>query len=168
MWTSTTRQQHSRPAARYQTDLTDKEWRLIEPHLPAALKTGRPRAWPMREIGNAIFSVLRGGIAWRLLPSDFPPWSTVYLSPVRGLSRRFGVREDQPRPGHGGSGRSTSPGCSFSTEPPRRPSLLPSMSSLTGSRDPSDAAMAGVARRALSLPDETAAAGTRRRCYRAG
>ena len=32
----------------------------------------------MREIVNAIFYVLRGGIAWRLLPKDFPPWQTVY------------------------------------------------------------------------------------------
>ena len=78
MWTPATRKQHNRPAARYQTDLTDAEWRLIAPHLPVARKTGRPRSWSMREIINAIFYVLRGGIAWRLLPSDFPPWSTVY------------------------------------------------------------------------------------------
>jgi transposase len=58
--------------------LTDEEWRVIEPHLPPARTTGRPRAWPMREIVNAIFYVLRGGMAWRLLPSDFPPWSTIY------------------------------------------------------------------------------------------
>ncbi len=32
----------------------------------------------MREIMNAIFYVLRGGIAWRLLPRDFPPMTTVY------------------------------------------------------------------------------------------
>ena len=78
MWAPTTRKRHNRPTARYQTDLTDKEWQLVEPHLPAARKTGRPRAWPMREIINAIFHVLRGGIAWRLPPSDFPPWPTVY------------------------------------------------------------------------------------------
>jgi len=39
---------------------------------------GRPRAGPLREILNAIFYVMRGGITWRLLPSDFPPWNTVY------------------------------------------------------------------------------------------
>lgn len=78
MWTPTTRRQHSRPTTRYQTDLTDAEWRLLEPRLPATKKTGRPRSWSMREIVNAIFYVLRGGIAWRLLPSDFPPWPTVY------------------------------------------------------------------------------------------
>lgn len=78
MWTPTTREQYRRRTTRYQTDLTDEEWRVIEPLLPPAKQTGRPRAWPMREIVNAIFYVLRGGIAWRLLPSDFPPWSTVY------------------------------------------------------------------------------------------
>jgi transposase len=78
MWTPTTREQHNRRALRYQTDLTDGEWCLIHPHLPAACRTGRPRTWPMREIINAIFYVLRGGITWRLLPSDFPPWPTVY------------------------------------------------------------------------------------------
>jgi putative transposase len=78
MWTPTTRRQHSRNALRYETDLTDTEWALIEPHFAAPSRRGRPRAWPLREIVNAIFYVMRGGIAWRLLPSDFPPWRTVY------------------------------------------------------------------------------------------
>jgi len=78
MWTTTTREHYRRRLARYQSDLTDEEWRVIEPYLPPAKPTGRPRVWPMREIVNAIFYVLRGGIAWRLMPSDFPPWSTVY------------------------------------------------------------------------------------------
>jgi len=78
MWTPTTRMQHIRKTNRYQTDVTDKEWRVIEPHLPAAKSTGRPRAWPMREIINGIFYVMRAGCPWRLLPSDLPPWSTIY------------------------------------------------------------------------------------------
>jgi putative transposase len=78
MWTPTTREHYNRRATRYQSDLTDEEWRVIEPHLPPPKRTGRPWAWPLREIVNAIFYVMRGGIAWRLLPSDFPPWSTVY------------------------------------------------------------------------------------------
>lgn len=78
MWTPTIREQYRRRTSRYQTDLTDEEWQVIEPLLPPAASTGRPRAWPMREIVNALFYVLRGGIAWRLLPSDFPPWGTVY------------------------------------------------------------------------------------------
>jgi putative transposase len=78
MWTPKTRRQHSRDGLRYETDLTDAEWQLIEPYLPAPCNRGRPRRWPLREILNAIFYVMRGGIAWRLLPSDFPPWRTVY------------------------------------------------------------------------------------------
>lgn len=78
MWTPTTRRQHSRIGLRYETDLMDEEWRLIEPHLPPPCDQGRPREWPMREIVNAIFYIMRGGVAWRLLPSDLPPKSTVY------------------------------------------------------------------------------------------
>ena len=78
MWTPTTREQHSRKALRYQTDLTAAEWVVIEPHLPPAHGTGRPRSWPMREIVNGIFYVMRAGCPWRLLPSDLPPWGTIY------------------------------------------------------------------------------------------
>jgi putative transposase len=78
MWTPTTREQHSRQTLRYQTDLTDAEWAVIEPHLPPVHRMGRPRVWPMREIVNAIFYVMRSGCPWRLLPSDLPPWETIY------------------------------------------------------------------------------------------
>ena len=78
MWTPTTREQHNRSTTRYQTDVTDGEWQLLEPLLPPPCCAGRPRKWAMREIVNAIFYILRGGIAWRLLPSDLPPWQTVY------------------------------------------------------------------------------------------
>jgi transposase len=60
------------------TDLTDAERRLVELLLPAPKRTGRPLSWPLREIVNAIFYVMRGGVAWRLLPSDLPPKSTAY------------------------------------------------------------------------------------------
>jgi len=78
MWTPTTRRQQSRDELRYETDLTDAEWALLAGYFAAPSRRGRPRAWPVREIVNAIFYVMRGGIAWRLLPSDFPPWRTVY------------------------------------------------------------------------------------------
>jgi putative transposase len=53
----------------YQTDLSDDEWACIEPHLPSLKTTGRPRVYPLREILDAVFYVLRGGCAWRLLPT---------------------------------------------------------------------------------------------------
>ena len=78
IWTPTTRQQHSRIVTRYQTDLTDEEWRVIAPHLPKPCTSGRPREWPMREIINGIFYVMRAGCPWRLLPNNLPPWETIY------------------------------------------------------------------------------------------
>jgi putative transposase len=62
----------------YQSDLSDTEWTFLEPHLPTPKDTGRPKTHSVREILNAIFYIVRGGCAWRLLPHDFPPWKTVY------------------------------------------------------------------------------------------
>jgi putative transposase len=62
----------------YQSDLSDEEWSFLEPHLPIPNTTGRPKMHTTREVLNAIFYVVRGGCAWRLLPHDFPPWKTVY------------------------------------------------------------------------------------------
>ena len=67
------------PARRpYDTDLSDEEWRTLKPLVPEAKPEGRPRAHEARELLNAIFYVVRGGYAWRLLPHEFPPWKTVY------------------------------------------------------------------------------------------
>jgi transposase len=78
MWTPATRRQHSRAGLRYQTDLTDAEWAVLEPLMPEPSTGGRPPRWTQRAILNAIFYVLRGGIGWRLLPTDMPPKSTVF------------------------------------------------------------------------------------------
>ena len=64
--------------APYPTDLTDVQWKRTEKLIPAAKIGGRPRTTEMREIMDAILYLTRGGIAWRLLPHDFPVWSTVY------------------------------------------------------------------------------------------
>ena len=62
----------------YQSDLSDAEWSCLETHLPTPKAPGRPRMHTTREILNAIFYIVRGGCAWRLLPNDFPPWKSVY------------------------------------------------------------------------------------------
>jgi putative transposase len=65
----------------YPTDLTDEEWEYIKPLVPAPKsgkgKRGRP-ALDRRSLVNAIFYEVRSGCAWRLLPSDFGPWQTIY------------------------------------------------------------------------------------------
>ena len=78
MWTPATREKYSRPDLRYQSDVTDEEWRVIEGLLPRPKMRGRPWSWPLREILNAVFYVMRSGCPWRFLPADLPPWSTVY------------------------------------------------------------------------------------------
>jgi putative transposase len=66
------------PRTPYPTDLSGREWALIQHLVPAAKPGGRPEKYPKREILDAIFSILRGGCAWRLRPHDFPPWQIVY------------------------------------------------------------------------------------------
>jgi len=80
---------------RYPTDLKDEEWAILEPLIPPPRPGGRPRTTDMREVVNAILYVLRGGIPWRMLPRDFPPWGTVYY--YFRLWRITGVWEEMNR-----------------------------------------------------------------------
>ena len=66
------------PRRRYHSDLTDAQWTRLELLLPPGRRGGRPRAHRVREIVDALRYVLRGGIAWRALPHDYPPWQTAY------------------------------------------------------------------------------------------
>jgi transposase len=76
-WTEITRRQYQRDGLRYASDTTASEWALIEPHLPAPAECGRPRETNMRDVVNAMFYIAQSGCQWRLLPKDFPPYSTV-------------------------------------------------------------------------------------------
>ncbi len=77
---------------RYPTDLNDKKWEIILPLLPAALLGGRPRKTSLRKVINAILYITRSGCAWRLLPHEFPAWSTVY-----GYYRRWTTNQTWQR-----------------------------------------------------------------------
>src|SRR4051812_35164733 len=61
----------------YDTDLTDAQFALIQPFLPQPKKMGRPMA-DLHAVVNGILYLVRSGCQWRLLPHDFPPWSTVH------------------------------------------------------------------------------------------
>jgi len=63
---------------RYPSDLSDAQWKRLEPLIPPAQPGGRPRSVQMREIFNGIFYLVRSGCSWRMLPKDFPPWGTVH------------------------------------------------------------------------------------------
>src|SRR6266436_4138602 len=77
MWAETTRRKYEREGRRYASDLTDAEWRLIEPHMPAAKPLGRPREIELRAVLDVILYIARTGCQWRMLPKDFPAFTTV-------------------------------------------------------------------------------------------
>jgi putative transposase len=66
------------PRRAYPTDLTDTQWRVLQPLIPPGLTGGRPARHTRRELVNAIAYWARSDCGWRLLPHDLPPWQTVY------------------------------------------------------------------------------------------
>jgi putative transposase len=76
-WTETTRPQYRRAGLRYASDLTEAEWALIEPLMPAASPVGRPRRTKLRSVVEAILYMASTGCQWRQIPREFPPFTTV-------------------------------------------------------------------------------------------
>lgn len=62
----------------YPSDVSDTEWRRLEPLLPPPKAIGRPRTVDLRRVLNAIFYVVRSGCQWRMLPKDLGAWQTAY------------------------------------------------------------------------------------------
>ncbi len=62
----------------YSSDLSDREWKILEPLLPREKPGGRHRGYDVREIINALQYLIRVGGAWRSLPHDLPRWQSVY------------------------------------------------------------------------------------------
>jgi transposase len=77
-WTEITRRDYRRAAGRYASDLTDGEWALLTPLMPAASAIGRPRETDLRSVMDAILYIASTGCQWRQLPREFPPFSTVH------------------------------------------------------------------------------------------
>lgn len=76
-WSEITRLQYRRAGRGYASDLTDGEWALIVPHMPAPRRLGRPRRTDLRAVVDALLYMAVTGCQWRLLPKDFPPYTTV-------------------------------------------------------------------------------------------
>jgi putative transposase len=62
----------------YPTDLTDRQWEYIKDLVPAAKPGGRPRSLAMRQVLNALFYGVRTGCQWRMLPTRYPKWQSIY------------------------------------------------------------------------------------------
>jgi transposase len=78
MWTPEHRLAARRVGQRYDSDLTDEEWTLVEPLIPPPKRGGGKRTVNIREILNGLFYVLWTGCQWKALPKDLPPKSTVH------------------------------------------------------------------------------------------
>ena len=76
-WTETTRREYERHGRRYASDMTDEEWALIAPFMPARKRTGRPRTTELRDVCDALLYMAATGCQWAMIPNDFPPPSTV-------------------------------------------------------------------------------------------
>ena len=78
MWTNENRARYDRSQLRYPSDLTDDEWKLVEPLIPPGRRGGDKRTVIMREVVNGLMYILSTGCQWRAIPKDLPPRSTLY------------------------------------------------------------------------------------------
>src|SRR5918997_280160 len=76
----------------YPSDLSDFEWKILEPLLPPEKTGGRHRGYALREIINGIEYLIRVGGAWRSLPHDLPQWQSVKTTEKGGSMVMTGRR----------------------------------------------------------------------------
>jgi len=78
MWTAENRSKYNRDKLRYPSDLTDEEWRHVEPLIPPREAWRMPPRSERAEVLNGIMYVPSTGCQWRYIPQDLPPKSTVF------------------------------------------------------------------------------------------
>jgi len=89
MWTNENRARYDRSRLRYPSDLSDDEWKLVEPLIPPGKRGGDKRTVIMREVVNGLMYILSTGCQWRAIPKDLPPRSTLYDYFVSRCDRKF-------------------------------------------------------------------------------
>jgi transposase len=70
----------------YPSDVSDEEWAFVAPYLTLMTEEAPQRDYPLREVYNGLRYIVRGGIPWRMMPNDLPPWYTVYQQSQRWLN----------------------------------------------------------------------------------
>jgi transposase len=70
----------------YPSDVTDEEWDFVAPYLTLMTEDAPQREHDLREVFNGMRYVVRGGLAWRMIPNDLPPWSIVYQQSQRWIA----------------------------------------------------------------------------------
>jgi transposase len=69
----------------YPSDVSDDEWAFLVPYLTLMREDAPQRQYPLRELFNGVRYIIRGGIPWRMMPNDLPPWEAVYQQLQRWL-----------------------------------------------------------------------------------
>ena len=72
--------------APYPTDVSDEEWEFVAPYLSLMTADAPQRRHDLREVFNGLRYIVRGGLQWRLMPHDLPPWAAVYQQTRRWLA----------------------------------------------------------------------------------
>lgn len=70
----------------YPTDISDEEWEFVAPYLILLSEDAAQRRHDLWEIFNALRWIVRAGAPWRMLPTNFPPWSAVYQQTRRWIA----------------------------------------------------------------------------------
>ncbi len=70
----------------YLSDVSDDEWAFVAPYLTLMNETAPQRRHELREIFNGLRFITRGGLQWRLMPNDLPPWAAVYQQTRRWMA----------------------------------------------------------------------------------
>ena len=63
----------------YPSDISREQFEIIRPELEGAKRKTKPRKYDLYDIFCAILYILRGGVQWRMLPSNFPSWKLVEI-----------------------------------------------------------------------------------------
>lgn len=69
----------------YPSDVSDEEWAFVAPYLTLMTEEAPQREHSLREVFNGLRYIVRGGIPWRMMPNDLPPWHTVYQQTQRWI-----------------------------------------------------------------------------------
>jgi transposase len=69
----------------YPSDVSDEEWAFIAHYLTLMTEEAPQRKYELRETFNALRWIVRTGAQWRMLPTNFPPWPTVYAQTQRWI-----------------------------------------------------------------------------------
>lgn len=70
----------------YPTDVSDAEWDFVVSYVTLMREDAPQREHSLREVFNGLRYIVRGGISWRMVPNDLPPWEIIYQQTQRWIA----------------------------------------------------------------------------------